>query len=41
MNVRKALASIISMCNLQVTFVSKATPRYLHYLQMEYVVHLA
>jgi hypothetical protein len=28
MNVLKALASIISMCNLQVTFLSKTTPRY-------------
>jgi hypothetical protein len=27
-NVLKALASIISMCNLHVTFLSKITPRY-------------
>jgi hypothetical protein len=27
-NVLKALASIISMCNLYVTFLSKLTPRY-------------
>jgi hypothetical protein len=29
MNVLKALASIISMCNLHVIFLSKITPRYL------------
>jgi hypothetical protein len=28
MNVLKALASIISMCNLHVTLLSKITPRY-------------
>jgi hypothetical protein len=28
-NVLKALASIISMCNLHVIFLSKITPRYL------------
>jgi hypothetical protein len=28
-NARKALASIISMCNLHVIFLSKITPRYL------------
>jgi hypothetical protein len=28
MNVLKALASIISMCNLHVIFISKITPRY-------------
>jgi hypothetical protein len=27
-NVLKALASIISMCNLHVTFLSEITPRY-------------
>jgi hypothetical protein len=27
-NILKALASIISMCNLQVTFLSKIAPRY-------------
>jgi hypothetical protein len=27
-NVLKALASIISICNLHVTFLSKITPRY-------------
>jgi hypothetical protein len=27
-NVLKALASIISICNLHVTFLSKVTPRY-------------
>jgi hypothetical protein len=27
-NVLKALASIIYMCNLRVTFLSKITPRY-------------
>jgi hypothetical protein len=41
MNVLKALASIISMCNLHVILLSKITPRYdiLHYLQMGYSVH--
>jgi hypothetical protein len=28
MNVVKALASIISMCNLHIIFLSKITPRY-------------
>jgi hypothetical protein len=28
-NVLKALASIICMCNLHITFLSKLTPRYL------------
>jgi hypothetical protein len=28
LNVLKALASIISMCNLHVIFLSKITPRY-------------
>jgi hypothetical protein len=28
-NVLKASASIISMCNLHVTFLSKITPRYI------------
>jgi hypothetical protein len=28
MNVMKALATIISICNLHVTLVSKITPRY-------------
>jgi hypothetical protein len=27
-NVQKALASIISLCNLHVTFLAKITPRY-------------
>jgi hypothetical protein len=27
-NVLKALASIVSICNLHVTFMSKITPRY-------------
>jgi hypothetical protein len=27
-NVLKALASIISICNLHITFLSKITPRY-------------
>jgi hypothetical protein len=34
-NVLKALASSISMCKLHITFLSKITSRYLHYLQME------
>jgi hypothetical protein len=38
-NVLKALVSIISMCNFHVTFLSKITPRYLRYLQIEYFVH--
>jgi hypothetical protein len=39
MNVLKALASIVYMCNLYAIFLSKITPSILRYLQMEYPVH--
>jgi hypothetical protein len=39
-NVLMALASIISICNLHVTFLSKITRDILCCLQMEYLVHL-
>jgi hypothetical protein len=38
-NVLKALALIISVCNLRVTFSSKITPRYFTLFTMEYFVH--
>jgi hypothetical protein len=37
-NVLKALASIVSMCNLHVTFLSKLHPNILRY-QLEYLLH--
>jgi hypothetical protein len=39
-NVLKALASIVSMCNLHVTFLSKITPRYFTLFTMRYIPRL-
>jgi hypothetical protein len=40
-NALEAFASIVSMCDLHVFFLSNITPRYfiLHYLQMGFSVH--
>jgi hypothetical protein len=40
-NFLKALASIIPISGLHVTFLSKITPRYFALFEMEYFVNLA